>query len=106
MRHLDEDARAVAGVRLAAARAAMIEIHQNLQGVAHELMRLLALHVDDKAQAAGVVLELRIVKPLFQRRGNQRFRAPVISVFRQVAGHRSAISLRSFIFYSKRIHVQ
>ena len=33
VRHLHEDARAVAGVRLAAARAAMVEVHENLQRV-------------------------------------------------------------------------
>ena len=101
MRHLDENARAVAGVRLATARAAMIEVHQNLQGVADQLVRLFALHVDDKAQAAGVVLELRVVKSLFRRRGNSSLRVPVIShlcvrllvIVRQ-------ISLRSLIFYS------
>jgi hypothetical protein len=67
MRHLDEDARAVAGVRLAAARAAMVEVHQDLQRVRHSWWDF-ALHVDDEAQAAGVVLELRVVKPLFRRR--------------------------------------
>ena len=66
---------------LAAARAAMIEVHQNLQRVAHQLVGFLALHVDDEAEAAGVVLKLRIVKSLFRRRGNQGSRVPFISYF-------------------------
>ncbi len=68
MRLLDEDARAVARVRLVADRAAMIEVHENLQAIRHELMGFFALHVDDEADAARVMLELRIVKSLFHRR--------------------------------------
>ena len=59
-----QDARAVAGVGLAAAGAAMVEVAQDLQGLLHDLVGLAALHVDDEADAAGVVLELRIVKAL------------------------------------------
>ena len=66
VRHLNENARAVAGVRFAADRAAMIQVDENLQGVAHQLVRLLALHVDDEAQPARIVLELRIVESLFR----------------------------------------
>ncbi len=90
MRHLDQDARAVARVRLAADRAAMIEIHQNFQRVGNQLVRLRALHVDDKAETAGIVFKLRVVKSLFRRRGNHRLRVPAISIICQVAGHRSA----------------
>ena len=67
VRRLHEDARAVAGVGLAAARAAMVEVQQHLQRLLDNGVRLFALHVDDKADAAGVVLELRIVKPLLWR---------------------------------------
>jgi hypothetical protein len=35
-------------------------------------MGLLALHVDDESNAARVMLELRIVKPLFHRRAGRR----------------------------------
>ena len=68
MRHLHEDARAVPGVRLATTRAPMVEIDQNLERVRDDVMRLAPLHVDHEADAARVVLELRIVKALFRGR--------------------------------------
>ena len=67
VRHLDEDARAVAGIRLAAARAPMIEIAQHLNGLLQDTMGLAALDVDDEAHAAGLVLEPRVVEPLLSR---------------------------------------
>jgi len=60
---LQEDARAVAGVRLAAARAAVEQVDQHLQGLAHDAVRFPALDVDDKPDAARVVLVAGIVKP-------------------------------------------
>jgi hypothetical protein len=87
MRHLDEDARAVARVRLAAARAAMVEVHKNLQGVAHHLVRLLALHIDDEPQSARIVFELWIIKALFRRRA-QAHRGGVISFLHLYSGER------------------
>ena len=67
VRHLHQHAGAVAGVGLAAAGAAMVEIAQDLDGLLQDLVGLAALHVDDEADAAGVVLELRIVETLFAR---------------------------------------
>ncbi len=67
VRHLDEDAGAVAGIRLAAARAPMIEVAQHLDGLLQDAMRLAALDVDDEAHAAGLVLEPRVVEPLLSR---------------------------------------
>ena len=68
VRRLDQDARAVAGVDLAAARAAVIEVAQRLQRLPDDGVRLPALDVDDEADTAGIVLELRVVKPLPGRR--------------------------------------
>ena len=68
MRHLEEDARAIAGVDLGAARPAVIQVAQNLQSVGDDLVRLAAVHIDHEAHAAGVVLEERIVEPLLGRR--------------------------------------
>ena len=84
----------------------MVQVHENLQRIAHQLMGFPALDVDDKAQPAGVVLELRVVKTLFRGGGNLYWRLPVNGFVRWIAGHRSAVSLRSFIFYSILIHVQ
>jgi hypothetical protein len=36
----------------------------NLQAVTHDLVRLLALHVGDEADAAGIVFVARIVKAI------------------------------------------
>ena len=64
MRHLDQHAGAVAGVGLAAAGAAMIEVAQHLQPCCEDRVGLAALDVDDEADAAGVVLERRVVEAL------------------------------------------
>ena len=50
------------GVGFAAAGAAMVQVDQDGQGVADDLVRFLAFDIDDKAHAAGIVLELRVVK--------------------------------------------
>ncbi len=67
VRHLDEDARAIAGIRLAAAGAPVIEVAQHLDGLLQDAMRLAALDVDDEPHAAGLVLEPRVVEPLLSR---------------------------------------
>src|SRR5207248_1371504 len=66
VRRLHDDARAVAGVDLAAARAAVIEVEQNLDRLPDDVVGLPALRVDDEADAAGLVLELRIVQTLLR----------------------------------------
>jgi len=66
--HLQQDAGAVAGVRLAAAGATVQEVDQHLQGLAHDRVRAPALDVDDESDAAGVVLEARVVQTLGGRR--------------------------------------
>ena len=65
--NLDEDAGAVAGVRLAAGRAAVVEVLEDLDRLLQDPVGLAALDVDDEADAAGVVLEPRVVKPLLGR---------------------------------------
>ena len=67
VRYLHQDARAVAGVHFAAARAAMIEVHQDRERLLHDLVGFFPLHVDDETHAARVMLELRIVKALLWR---------------------------------------
>ena len=67
MGDLDQDARAVAGVVLAAAGAPVVQVHQRRQAVADQLVRLPPLQVDDEADAAAVVLVLRVVEALGRR---------------------------------------
>src|SRR4029453_11220781 len=58
--HLDEDACAVAGIDLAAAGAAVLQVLEGDDAVADDLVRLLAVEADDEADAAGVMLVLRV----------------------------------------------
>ena len=70
MRHLYEDAGAVAGVDLATARAAVIEVQENLQSLLNDRMGFGALDVGDEPDAARVVLESGIVKALLAGRAD------------------------------------
>ena len=67
VRHLNQDAGAVAGARVGADRAAVLEIEQDRERVLHELMRLLVLDVGDEADAARVLVERGIVQSLRRR---------------------------------------
>jgi len=65
MRHLDKDASAVAGVGLAAARAAVVKVHEDLESLLYDGMGLAALDIDDKADTAGVVFVGGVIKALW-----------------------------------------
>ena len=56
VRNLDQDARAVAGLRVAAGRAAMGEVDEDLEALADDLVALLAANARDQSHAAGIVL--------------------------------------------------
>jgi hypothetical protein len=58
---------AVAHQRIGSNGAAMRQVFEHEQPVTHDLMRLLALHVRNKTNAAGIVLVARIIKTLFGR---------------------------------------
>ena len=68
VRHLHQDAGAVAHARIGADRAAMFEIAENLNRVRDDLVRLLSLDVGDEADAAGILVERGIVETV--RGGN------------------------------------
>ncbi len=63
--HLDEDPGAVAGIDLAATGASVVEVLQDLDGLFEDPVGLASLDVYDEADATGVVLEARVVQPLF-----------------------------------------
>ncbi len=65
---LNQNPRPVARVGLASARAAMVQIAEDGEGLGDDFVRFPAFDVDDKADAARFVLELRVVKALFRRR--------------------------------------
>ncbi len=64
MRHLQEDAGAVAGVVVAAAGAAVFEVLEDLDGLAEDVVRFAVLQIDDEADAAGIVFVRGIIKTL------------------------------------------
>jgi hypothetical protein len=68
VRRLDQNAGAVARVRLAPARAAMLQVDEHLHRLAHDCIRLASLDVDDEADATGVALVIRVVETLPGRR--------------------------------------
>ena len=67
MRHLQEDAGAIAGVDFAAAGAAVVEIVEYLQRLLDDRVRRPAFDVGDKADATRVVLVDRVVEALLGR---------------------------------------
>ena len=67
MRSLEQDAGAVARAFFAAAGAAVVQIGENGQALLDDVVRAPALDVDDETDAAGVVLEARVVEPLPRR---------------------------------------
>ena len=72
MRDLHQDAGAVAGQRVGAGRAAMGEVLQDLEAMLDDLVARPALEVGDEADAASIVLALRIIESLRRRRRRPR----------------------------------
>ena len=74
---LDHAAGAVADQRIGADGAAMVEVDQDLQALADDVMRLAALDVGHEADAARVVLVARVVQSLLLGQiGHMRHAAP------------------------------
>jgi hypothetical protein len=61
IRHLDQDAGAVAGVHFASARAAVLQVDQYLEAAGDDGVGSPSGDIDDEPNTAGVVLERRIV---------------------------------------------
>src|SRR3990170_5236813 len=72
MRDLHQDARAVAGQRVGPGRAAMGEVVQDLQAMLDDLPARTTFEIGDEADAARVVLALRIIESLRGRRRRPR----------------------------------
>ncbi len=67
VRDLDQDTGTVAGERVRPDRAAVVEIHQDLETLADQVVALVTLDVRDEADAARVVLVRGVVEPLLFR---------------------------------------
>ena len=72
VRNLNQNAGAIAGLRIAAASAAVRQVDQNLDALEDDIVRLLPLDVRDEADAASVMLVLRAVKSLCLGQGEER----------------------------------
>ena len=64
MRYLGQEAGAVARVLLAAGRAPVLEIQEDLQRLPDDVVRGTRLQIDDESESARVVLERRVVETL------------------------------------------
>src|SRR5215472_36496 len=81
MGNLDQYSCAIAGVRVATARAAMRQVDQDLDALQHDVVRLVTFNVRDKPDPARVMLVPRRVEPLSLRQapeGVRHFLAPHI----------------------------
>ena len=65
--HLKQDARAVAGVGLAAARPAVAQVHQHSQRVAQNLVRAPSVNIGDKPDAARSAFSARVVEGIVEQ---------------------------------------
>ncbi len=64
VRELDQDSGAVPGLRVAAAGASVLEVHEHLDALVDQRMGFLAPDVGNEADPAGIVLVGGIVEPL------------------------------------------
>ena len=64
MRNLGEHAATVAGLLVGTDGTAMVEVEQDLQAHADDVVRLRVVHVGDEADAAGIVLVGGIIQAL------------------------------------------
>ena len=67
MRNLNQHARAVAGLGIAAASSAVLEVGEHLDSLFHDGVALLAANAGDKTEAAGIMLVGRVVQTLGRR---------------------------------------
>ena len=71
VRNLDQDAGAIARLRIAAAGAAMRQVDQDLNALQDDVVRFPPLDIGDKAHAAGIVLMLRVIETLRRRQASK-----------------------------------
>jgi hypothetical protein len=72
VRYLDQQSRAVPGVGIATASAAMFQVHQNLDALVDNLVACAALYVGYQAYTASVVFKTGVVKALLRRQSKSR----------------------------------
>jgi hypothetical protein len=73
MWNLQENASAVAGLRIASASAAVRQVEQHLDSLAHNFVTFVAANVGDKSDPTRIVLLRRMVQALGGRGGIRFF---------------------------------
>ena len=66
MRNLQKYSRAVTSAGITSLRATVREIFEYLEALADDVVRFVALDVDDKPNPARILLVLRVVEPLLR----------------------------------------
>jgi hypothetical protein len=61
---LQQNARSIPRIGLGTDRAPVGQVDQNRQPLLHNRVGLRSFHMDNEADTAGIVLELRVVEPL------------------------------------------
>jgi hypothetical protein len=102
MRYLNQDARAVAGILLAATGTAMHEIPENRQRVRNDLVRAAALDVHDKTDTAGVVFVSRVIKTLLRLALQFQFQSPYSFTAGDVVRHDFSAPIKSKSFFARQ----
>ncbi len=69
--NLDQNARAVAGLRIAAAGASVRQIDQDLNALEDDIVRLVPGDIGYKTDAASIVLLLRVIEALSRRQAEE-----------------------------------
>ena len=72
VRNLDQDAGAIAGVRLGPGRAAMLHALERAKATVDEVVRGVSAQVREEPDATGIVFERRVVQAALRRRGRLR----------------------------------
>ena len=67
VRDLNQNSSAIARFRIASTGAAMSQVDEDLQSLFDDVMRLLALNIDHKPDATGIVLVSRVVETVLNR---------------------------------------
>src|SRR5271165_5333463 len=89
--NLDENPRPVARFRIAPACAAVRQVHQNLESLENNVVRLLSVDINDEADTAGVVFIPGVVKTPLDRETNIHVEAPSLKVGDSSILHRNCI---------------
>ena len=98
MRNLNQHARAVAGLGIAAASSAVLQMGEHLDSLLHDGVALLAANAGDETEAAGIMLVGRIVQTLGRRQSVGVLLRLIRFVQFLVVSHCSPVWVRIFLW--------